>query len=188
MPVDVEKFSEHGMVSKETFENRGLGSRSAEVLSRLANFGLSKNTWTGYSTVKYHIEGCQQETGVDLSLPFNLYKTLHLVAWMFDTRGLMGTTVDKYLSGVRMVHLSLGYDEPCLREPIIKLIVKGRKNWDAVNAKLIGKRGKSLVTITMMKLIKRKLHSVDWDQDIKRLFWAICCVAWSGSFRIHEDC
>ena len=37
-----------------------------------------------------------------------------------------------------------------------------------------------------MKLRERKLKNVNWSADTKRLFWAICCVAWAGSFRIHE--
>ena len=42
------------------------------------------------------------------------------------------------------------------------------------------------VTVDMMKFFKKKLLEINWSISKKVLFWAVSCMAWSGSFRVHE--
>ena len=65
-----------------------------------------------------------------LSLPFNVDKTLTFLAWLIDERKVKPSTIEKYLSCLRMVHLTEGTEIPCLRELKAKHILNGRKNWD----------------------------------------------------------
>ena len=37
-----------------------------------------------------------------------------------------------------------------------------------------------------MKLLKRRIRKMEWSKAQKRLVWAVCCICWNGSFRIHE--
>ena len=103
-------------------------------------------------------------------------------------RGLKSRTMSTYLSGVRMYHIVLGYNEPCLRETMVKLILKGQNNQDKLRERLNGKVGRLPVTVKMMKLIKLNLGKVKWAMEEVRLFWAVATLAWTGSFRIHELC
>ena len=93
------------------------------------------------------------ETGYDMEIPFDTTKMLNLVGWMIN-RGLKSSSISVYISALRMYHLALGYNEPVLREPIIKLILKGKSNWDMVQRKLAGKVGRLPVTNLALKLIK----------------------------------
>ena len=182
-----QKFSSKGLVSKEALYGRVKNPKTAEALAMKANFGLSKNTWATYQTTLNHLVACSEETGTDMSFPFNEEKTLEFVGWM-EARGLKSGTMSTYLAGIRACHISVGYNEPCLRFPMVKLILKGQENWDRVRAKLEGKVGRLPVTITMMKFLKNKLLEAKWPISEKRLFWAIATMAWSGAFRIHELC
>jgi hypothetical protein len=179
------KYSGKGLVCAEALENRVKRKETARDLARLANFGLSSRTKETYQTTINHVGRCQEETGVDMTLPFTLDKTLEFIGWMRD-RGLKSSTMSTYLSGVRMYHIAVGHHEPCLREPLVKLILKGQRNIDKLSDRLKGKVGKLPVTIKMMKFIKLGLGEVDWPMEEVRLFWAVACLAWAGSFRIHE--
>ena len=182
-----QKYSAKGMVRKEALYGRVRNPKTAEALAKKANFGLSKNTWETYQTTLNHLITCSEETGTDMSFPFDENKTLEFVGWM-EARGLKSGTMSTYLSGIRACHISVGYNEPCLRFPMIRMILKGQDNWDRVRAKLDGKVGRLPVTITMMKFLKNKIIEVNWPLSEKRLFWAIATIAWSGAFRIHELC
>ena len=174
------------MVDEEVLIGKGISPNAATSLAKYANHGLAQATWSSYKTVENHIDRCERETRKDLSLPFNIEKTLTFVAWLIDVRGVKSITIDKYLSGLRMIHLTKGHDIPCLREPIVKLILTVRTNWDNIKEELEGKRRRDPVTISMMKFFKKKLLTIDWTVEKKILFHAVTTLAWNGSFRIHE--
>jgi site-specific recombinase XerC len=132
-----------------------------------------------------HLRKCEEETGVDMNLPFDRKKVMEFLGWM-EARGLKSRSMSTYLSGVRAFHIASGYEDPFLRDPMVKLILKGQDNWDKLQDRLEGKVGKLPVTINVMMLLKKMLVKVDWTKIEKRLFWAVATVAWSGSFRIHE--
>ena len=124
---------------------------------------------------------------MNMSLPFNQSKTLEFLGWM-EARGLKSRSMSSYLSGVRSYHVASGFGDPFLRDPMVKLILKGQENWDKLQARLEGKDAKLPVTKIMMKHLKKNLLKVSWPRSEKRLFWAVATMAWSGSFRIHELC
>ena len=80
---------------------------------------------------------CERETKQSMDLPFDGNKMLTFVGWMI-TRGLKGYSMSSYISALRMYHIAMGYNEPVLREPIVKLILKGQSNWEMVRKKLDG--------------------------------------------------
>ena len=158
---------------------------TARQLAKVANFGLTARTKETYQTPINHISKCQEETGTDMTLPFDLNKTLEFIGWMIR-KNLKSSTMSTYLSGISMYHIAMGHNEPSLREPMVKLILKGQGNIDKLRTRLSGKPGRLPVTVTMMKLLKVRLQKVDWAIEEVRLFWAVACLAWAGSLRIHE--
>ena len=185
-PTTKQKYCNLGMVHEDMLVRKGVEPTAAKTLATFANFGISQSTWSSYRTVENHLERCKADTGKDLCLPFNLEKTLTFVAWLLDVRKVKAITIEKYLSGLRMVHMAQGSDLPCLREPIVKLILTGRKNWDNIKEKLEGKKKRDPVTVDMMKFLKKKLVTIDWPPQKKILFHAVTTLAWHGSFCIHE--
>ena len=98
----------------------------------------------------------------------------------------MAKTCDKYLSGIRMLHLRKGFDVSVLRPAIVSLLLKGSEHFEDIENKLNNKEKRIRVTLTVMKLLKRRIKKINWPETKKRLVWALRCVAWNGSFRIHE--
>ena len=100
---------------------------TAEALARKANYGLTINTHESYKVAINHIRRCEEDVGVNMSLPFNQSKTLEFLGWM-EARGLKSRSMSSYLSGVRSYHVASGFGDPFLRDPMVKLILKGQEN------------------------------------------------------------
>ena len=148
------KFSKLGLVTPATLEGRGVEPEMADLLAVFANCGLSRSLHETYSVVINHLTRCQEDTGEDMSLPMDTTKILTFVGWMIK-RDLKSRTMSTYISGLRMYHLAMGYNEPGLREPIVKLILKGKENWESVMRKISGGVRRFAVTITELKIIKK---------------------------------
>jgi site-specific recombinase XerC len=172
-------------VNPASLASKGVDPEMAGILAGVANFGLAANTWKTYEVVINHLDKCQEETNHSMELPFNITNMLIFVGWMMN-RGLKASTMSTYISALRMYHLAMGHNEPVLREPIVKLILKGKYNWDIVQKKISGEIGRLPVTALVLKLIKKKIIKADIQGLEKLLIWAVCCILWSGSFRVHE--
>ena len=171
-PKQKQKYSKLGLVTPTMFGDKGVETEMADLLAGFANCGLSKSTHDTYSVVINHLTRCQQETGADMSLPMNTCQILTFVGWMIK-RGLKARSMSTYISGLRMYHLALGFNEPTLREPMVKLILKGKENWEVVQRKLSGETRRLTVTITVLKLIKKQLIKVTWSLEEKLMIWYI---------------
>jgi hypothetical protein len=86
------------------------------------------------------------------------------------------------------MHVVRGMETPELRGGLVKLVLTGKKNMELKEKKAGGKnQGSRLpVTLNVMKLIKATVKIAAWEKQDKLLIWAVCCLAFSGSFRIGE--
>ena len=163
-----------------------MSGNEAQFLTDMANMGLSESSHRVYKTAINHIKKCEIEKGVCLDLPFDLSKVLHFLNYLLIDRKVKSNTCEKYLSGIRMLHLTKGLDAPALRPAIVTLLLKGRENFEQIQETLNKKEKRIPVTVIVMKLLKRRIRKIDWTESKKRLVWAVCCICWNGSFRIHE--
>jgi hypothetical protein len=121
-----------------------------------------------------------------MSLPFDVTKTLNYVGFLLEDRKVSSKTVNQYLSAVRMLHLCQGFDSSCLRPQIVSLILRGREHYENALDTLQRKPKRIAVTIKVLKFIKRKLTESGFTTEKQLRLWAICCLMWSGSLRVHE--
>ena len=85
-----------------------------------------------------------------------------------------------------MEHLTRGCFGVKLYEDIISHIVRGLKQRDLVHDKINGKTGRLPVTMDVLTKIRVFIRKSGWSIDKKRLVWCVCCLAFNGSFRVHE--
>jgi hypothetical protein len=50
----------------------------------------------------------------------------------------------------------------------------------------ITKHAKLVMTLPLLKILGHEIATSSWSTDSKRVFWAACCVAFFGSFRMGE--
>ena len=170
----------------DVFQRYNISQHLAQKMADDANMALSNSTKSNYNTVKNNIARCEIAMDADLSFPWDTKEVLTFLAYLLYGRQVCAKTANCQLSGVMMAHMELLLDPPCLRPPIVKLLLKGREHWEAVTKSLAGKPKKAPVTIEMNKVIKRKLFEADWTPEQKFCFWCADTLIWNGSLRIHE--
>ena len=128
----------------------------------------------------------EKDTGIKLRLPFGTTETLLYIGWLKDVRKVSVGTIEKYLSGIRLMHLKEGHNVPALRPDIVRSVLVGMEQQENVEKRLKGKAERLAVTISVLKLLKHELAKKKWNIEKKRLIWTTCLIAFHGSFRIHE--
>ena len=103
---------------------------------------------------------------------------LAFVGWLVTVRKVCSDTISKYLSGLRVVHLKNGVLPTNLRPDIVKAILKGREHMESGT-----KIPRLAMTIPVMRLLRQLIKMSKMTESKKRLIWAVCCIAFNGSFR-----
>ena len=178
------KYGAKGGCTAETLKSFGLSESSKVALIEAGNHGLARSTWSSYGTAMKMMALCEKDTGRNLQFPLKEGDILEYVGWLMSVRKVKANTISSYLAGIRQQHLALGMEAPAIRSPMVKLILKGRRNMDCISDRQ--KPTRLPMTIKLMKTLKQ--HTREWDAPIvkKLLMWAIATVAFHGGFRIHE--
>ena len=106
---------------------------------------------------------------------------LAFVGWLITVRGVGASSIKQYMSGLRTVHLKQGFLPGNLRPDILNSIIRGREQQESKK-----RIPRLAVTLPILKLLKRLLSLSNRSQEEKRMIWSVCCMAFHGSFRIHE--
>ena len=131
------------------------------------------------------LERCLHEAGEDLVLPLQERQTNLFVAWLLQ-KNLAEGTLQTYLSGIRTLHLTKGFDPPNFRKPQLQHVLTGKKNQENIEKRTGNKKIRLPMTLNSMKLLKKKIISSNLNNTDKACYWATCTIALSGGFRIHE--
>ena len=190
-PTAVPKYSYMGKFSKSSFSKLGLSPSLVIPLMEAANHSLAANTWNSYATAERHIVRAEKFAGFKLNFPFSLKATLAYVGFLISPkieggRGLQGSSVEKYLSALRLIHMQKGFFNPWIRPDVIKQITKGASNRDQIAKRMAGKTGKHAMTPQLMLLLKHSLGRSSMRRSRKRIVWAASTICWAAALRVHE--
>ena len=180
------KYSTRGGFNTRVLANVRGPPELVQALADMLNCGVAANTWRSYKTAARHVERIQRDLGIRLSFPMSVEDMLTYVGYLRNVRKVSGATLDKYLSGLRMAHLTRGVFTPWTRPDILKLVVTGAQNRDQVIKRMAGKNGRLPVTPEMMRILRKGLSMSNLTTVKKRLLWLVASWCWSGAFRIHE--
>ena len=153
------------------------------ALVNASNQSLALTTWSSYNTAGNHVKRCELETGVEMSFPMDDRMVLTFVGWLIVSRKVSSASINQYISGLRVAHLKQGVMPRNLRPAIVAAILKGKENEENMSGSKIPRLA---MTIPVMKLLKALLAASKLALSRKRMVWAISCLAFHGSFRIHE--
>ena len=106
---------------------------------------------------------------------------LAFVGWLITVRGVGASSIKQYMSGLRTVHLKQGFLPGNLRPEILNSIIRGREQQDSKK-----RIPRLAVTLPILKLTKKLISMSNRSKEEKRMIWTVCCMAFHGSFRIHE--
>ena len=159
-----------------------------EVAVKMANAGLSEGTKSQYQAAWNLAKKAEREMGEKFTMPWSPRITIMFVVYARHKHwpNLKASTIKAYLAGIRMQHLMRGHLVGGLKPEIVKLMVSGAENLDAIQARLEQKKPRQAITWDLLKRIKERLFEVKGTKAWKTAVWMTCAMAFSGSFRIHE--
>ena len=167
----------------DSFTQLNIPNNLVGALVDASNQSLALTTWSSYNTAGNHVKRCELETGVKMSFPMDDRMVLTFVGWLIVSRKVSSASINQYISGLRVAHLKQGVLPGNLRPAIVAAILKGKENGENMSGNKVPRLA---MTVPVMKLLKALLAASKLALIRKRMVWAISCLAFHGSFRIHE--
>ena len=175
-----------GKYSMKSFpELEGLPRALVTSAVQAANNSLTSHTWVCYQSVKKHVKACQVYIGRRFSFPFSEQIVVIFVSYLLSLGTLKAKTIESYLSALRVWHLTQGHFVQNLRPDIVKSLLTGKGHLDdEIDRDDFGRMPILIEHLDLLHAILPLDKTLTANQ--KQAFWAICVLAFFGSFRITE--
>jgi len=166
--------------------NANLSEQVVADLRHAASHSMAKRTWLSYKTAERMLAKYLKEVNQPLELPTSESTLLGFVHWLAYTKGLKAGTISGYISGIRNLHIVKGIEEPNLRSNLLKMVLEGRRNIDAIGRTVSCKQERQPVTLDIMQLLKAKLSGWQAQPADRLTAWVICTLLFHGACRGGE--
>ena len=164
---------------------RNMPRRFVKAAINAANNSLSTNTWKTYKAVKKHVRECEMVIKKELVFPMSPDDVTIFVTYLLSKENLKATTIHSLLSALRTWHREEGFFLSELRPEIIKTLLSGKENEDAVMAREEGQR--QPVYLEHLEVLRYLLElDENKPESEKALIWSVSTLAFWGSFRVCE--
>ena len=175
-----------GRYSKKSFPAlKNMPSRFIRAAVCAANNSLSSNTWRTYKVVKKHVRECEAVIKKELRFPMSPSDVTIFVSYLLSKETLKAATINNLLSALRTWHQEEGFFLSELRPEIIKTLLSGKENEDAVIAREEGQR--QPVYLEHLEVLQYLLELDETKPESeKALIWSISTLASWGSIRVCE--
>ena len=116
--------------------------------------------------------------------PFTVENVRNYVRWAIKRKGLTPDSVKVYLSDLKLAHKLRDFQIDWSNDFFINSMLKGAKNLSLY--KSIFKPARFVMSFHLLKILGHEIAICHWDSYTKALYWAACCIAFFGSFRLSE--
>ena len=125
----VKKYNTSPVVPPQTGRILGPGAPDAYhvIIEEAIAASIAKDTKSGYSTAIDMLVRCRETLNREMCLPLTNQDVLCFIAFMAG-RGVLDSTISKYLSAIRYAMLSVGHECNNLRTPVVDQVLKGIRN------------------------------------------------------------
>ena len=170
-----DKFNTLNWIGPEVFSKLNLPSPVKKSACKLASAGLATTTKQQYNSALNMARRMEEKMGVKIEFPWSTETVIQFIVFMRDVNkpSIAASTMNNYIAGVRMQHLMRGFSNVNLKNDIVKLLIRGAANLDAVTNRLANKKSRQPVTWEIMKKIKANLHVMKGSEPWKKGLWLI---------------
>ena len=168
-----------------SFQNLNIADNLKEILVDNSNNSIAQQTWSAYKTAERKLMAFSEETNIPVALPLTEDTVLAFSAWILNS-GVSASTLETYLSGIRMTHLAAGENPPQLRTPLVSAVIQGKKNKDNIKKRAGLTPTRLPITPSLLKLMKLELADLNMKNKDKKMIWAAATMAFSGGLRGGE--
>ena len=151
-----------------SFQNLNIADNLKEILVDNSNNSIAQQTWSAYKTAERKLMAFSEETNIPVALPLTEDTVLAFSAWILNS-GVSASTLETYLSGIRMTHLAAGENPPQLRTPLVSAVIQGKKNKDNIKKRAGLTPTRLPITPSLLKLMKLELADLNMKNKDKKM-------------------
>jgi hypothetical protein len=140
--------------------------------------------WNRHAAALNNYKKFLWDTGKSLKWPFPVETVREYVKWAIKSKGLGADTIKVYLSNFKMAHRLRDLQFDFHNDFFVNSMLKGAKNLSLYRN--IFKPARFVMSFQLLKILGHEIASSTWQKQTKALYWAACCVAFFGSFRLGE--
>ena len=183
----VKKYNQSYVVAPQTGRILGPGAPDAyhSIIEEAIAASIAKDTKSGYSTAINMLARCRETLNREMRLPLTNQDVLCFIAFMAG-RGVLDSTISKYLSAIRYALLSVGHECNNLRTPVVEQVLKGIRNLKRDPQLAVMKKTRRAMTIDHLRLLGHALAKSNYSDYMKSMMWAGSLAAFWGSVRMGE--
>ena len=171
--------------STEVLLGKGAPTMYHSLIGQAIAASVASDTKSSYNTALRMLSACQSTVGRVMGLPLKDEDILCFVAFMAN-RGVLDTTISKYLSAIRYALLCSGYECENLRTPVVKQVLKGIHNLKRDPQMLVEKKTRRAMTVFHLRILGHALATSNLSEFLRSAIWAVSLAAFWGSLRIGE--
>jgi len=150
----------------------------------LIGAAYAKNSWERYNSSINCFKKFAYRKNSNLKFPVSKEFLREFVSWAVVDRKLKTNKIKLYLSDLKLAHKLRDLDISQFNDFFIKTMLKGAENLGMY--KKIINNTKLVMSFSMLKILGHEINKSNWNNDKKKLIWAISCIAFFGSFRMGE--
>ena len=183
----VKKYNQAYVVPPQTGRILGPGAPDVyhSIIEQAIAASIARDTKSGYSTAINMLARCRETLNREMCLPLTNQDVLCFIAFMAG-RGVLDSTISKYLSAIRYAMLSVGHECENLRTPVVNQVLKGIRNLKRDPHLAAAKKTRRAMTIEHLRLLGHALAKSGYTEYMKSMVWAGSLAAFWGSIRIGE--
>ena len=173
------RYGAQGNVRSHMLRRLSLPADLEAVTVTLCNASLASSTWRCYNIGEKAAARCEQETGVDMSMPWNEKKAVVFASHCVK-RNLAATTIRQYMVGIKSAHRRMGFTVQAWDSFILKQVLRGRQNTEAP------RKQKVPMSPGLMAILRERIKFSKMPASDKAVAWACCAMMYAGSLRGGE--
>ena len=150
----------------------------------LLSASLSSSTWRRVEAAYKSWLSFSSSNKTSSAWPAKSDSLANFVNWAARKEGLKAATISVYLSSLKSLHRLLGLSVSDFDSLRVKSTVKGAENLEIYSTHTRASR--KVMSLPILMLLGHEIRSSAWSENSKRVFWAACCTAFYGSFRLGE--
>ena len=153
---------------------------------KASNNAVAESTWRSYRAVINHLEECEEFVETRFEADPTARDAITFVAYLATEKELRADTISKYLSGWRMLLITLGRDPKNLRPSLVTQTLKGLRNLEEEQGKRAVRQVVTIQVLQLLHMLLMKKNRLGWSRRKRATVWAGCMVNFWGGFRGGE--
>ena len=150
----------------------------------LLSAAFAASTWKKHEAAINSFTLFSRCTNCHSTWPLSHNNIASYVTWAYNVKKLKSTTIESYLSSLKIVHALKQLPTKNFESVYINTMIRGIENLEIYE--ISAKATRKVMSLQILKILGHEISVTDWNKNSKQVLWTACTTAFFGSFRLGE--